>query len=1188
VSGAPPPLSDEQRAAVERREGDLLLAAGAGSGKTTVMVERFVAAVREDGVEVGRLLAITFTEKAAAELQARIRRRFLELGEDERARETEGGAISTIHGFCAGLLSSYPLLAGIDPRFSVLEATQADRLERSAFAGALEDFLDAGGPAALDLVAAYGAERLRAAMLDVHAELRSRGEALELPPPPPRPPVALGALVEELEAAAGELGAELRGAKPGATVTRALGALEAGTRRLPEASRLDEPPLPSVLDELALPKGNGHALASAACERYRSAHAALERAWRDHHAAAAYVRMGDLLRRHASRYAALKAERSALDFADLELGAFGLLSAHPELRERVADRFAQVMVDEFQDVNALQLRLLGLLTRENLFTVGDELQSIYGFRHAEVELFRARRAALAPAGLTATLTRSYRGRAELLDALNAAFAPIFGSSFTPLRVGREREPADLPGSPPRVELLVTDCGADWSGVELLPPGLPPAAQPWRLAEARLLAQRVRELIDAGHAAADVVVLLRATGDLGLYERALEDQAVPTYVIGGRGYWAHRQVQDLIAYLSVLANPREALRLYEVLASPLVGLSSDGLVLVGAAARARGRDPWSVLGAAFAPAEGAAAGEPIPGLGAEDRARLARALPWLVAERRSAPRRSLEALLDRALDRTGYDLAVLRMPGGPRRLANARKLMRLAREHEAREGRELRGFLDAMAERAGEDLEQSRETEAPVEGEALDAVRVMTIHRAKGLEFEVVCVADLGRQPPAGGQELLRLGRDGQVGMRLATLDGSPTRPALAWEEVGARADAAAAAEEERLFWVAMTRARERLILSGGVRCARWPERRRTSPPLGWIGPAFVGEITALAAAQDGVPHGVASHPSDPRVRVSWALNRPDSVGAVLRSESLAPVPGEEPAAAPALAAAPSSGSFAFAAAVPAASAPRPLSYSALERHARCAYRFYLEDVLGLPEREEAAAHEPAGGLAAAVRGSIVHALLERLDLAAPSVPGAAELTAVAGELGAVLSAEEAEEIRELVAGFGGSALCARVAAAQGVRREERFAFALASPSAPSAVMAGAFDAIGWEGERALVVDYKSNRLAGRSPEAVVEESYGVQRLVYALAALRAGAREAEVAFAFLERSEEPASRTFAAAEAPALEDALAGRAAAVRTGAFPVSDTPGWELCRGCPGRGTLCSHPLPATERRPTLVPAP
>lgn len=1183
--GGSPVLSDEQRAAVERREGDLLLAAGAGSGKTTVLVERFVAAVREDGVEVGRLLAITFTEKAAAELQGRIRRRFLEHGEDERARETEGGAISTIHGFCARLLRAHPLLAGIDPRFYVLEATQADRLERSAFAAALEDFLGAGGSAALDLVAAYGAERLRSAMLDVHAELRSRGEAVELPPLLPRPPVALVTLVEELQAAASELGAELGAAKPGVTVTRALDALEAGTRCLPALTRDEEPPLPSILEELTLPKGNGHALASEACARYRSALAALLAVCRDHHAAAAYALMGDLLRRHAARYAAVKAERSALDFADLELGAFRLLFAHPNLRERFAARFAQVMVDEFQDTNALQLRLLGLLARENLFTVGDELQSIYGFRHAEVELFRDRRATLAPAGRALTLTRNYRARLELLDALNAAFAPVFGAGFTPLRAGRGSEPADPPGSPPRLELLVTDCGADWSAVELVPPGLPGAAQPWRLAEARLLAQRVRELIDAGHAASEVVVLLRATGDLGLYERALEDQGVPTYVIGGRGYWAHRQVQDLIAYLSVLANPREALRLYEVLASPLVGVSSDALVLMGAAARERGRDPWSVLRAAFAPAENGSAPEPIAGLGAEDRARLARAVPWLVAERRSAPRRSLEALLDRALSQTGYDLAVLRMPGGPRRLANARKLMRLAREHEAREGRDLRGFLDAMAERAGEDLEQSRETEAPVEGEALDAVRVMTIHRAKGLEFDVVCVADLGRQPPAGGQELLRLGRDGRVGMRLATLDGSPTQPALAWEEVGAQADAAAAEEEERLFWVAMTRARERLILSGGVRCARWPERRRTSPPLAWIGPAFVGAIAALAATEDGAPHGIASHPDDPRARVAWTLNRPDTVGEVLRRESLAPVPGEEQGE---IAASSPGGTFAATPVLPAALAPRPLSYSALERAARCGYRFYLEDVLGLPEREEPASPDPAGGLAPTARGSIVHALLERLDLAAPSVPNAAEITAVAGEHGAVLGAEEAEELGEMVAGFGASELCARLSAARGLRREERFVFALESPGVPRLSMTGAFDAIGWEGERALIVDYKTNRLAGRSPEAVVEESYGVQRLVYALAALRAGAREAKVAFAFLERPEEPVSRTFAAAEAPTLERELAARAAALHGGAFPVSDAPGWELCRGCPGRGTLCSHSRPATEqRRPALAPA-
>ena len=132
----------------------------------------------------------------------------------------------------------------------------------------------------------------------------------------------------------------------------------------------------------------------------------------------------------------------------------------------------------------------------------------------------------------------------------------------------------------------------------------------------------------------------------------------------------------------------------------------------------------------------------------DRDLLARFADWFAIERTAAARAGIEELIDRAVERTGYDLAVLAMPGGPRRLANVRKLMRLAREHEAAHGPDLRGFLDLVGSRAqpGFGAGEARESEAPVEGEALDAVRLMTIHRAKGLEFEVVCVADLGRGP----------------------------------------------------------------------------------------------------------------------------------------------------------------------------------------------------------------------------------------------------------------------------------------------------------------------------------------------------------------------------------------------------------------------------------------------------------
>ena len=241
------------------------------------------------------------------------------------------------------------------------------------------------------------------------------------------------------------------------------------------------------------------------------------------------------------------------------------------------------------------------------------------------------------------------------------------------------------------------------------------------------------------------MLVRATASLRLFEQALEERGLPTYVVGGRGYWSQEQVRDGVAYLAVLANPRDEGRALRVLASPFCGLGSDGLVLL-AAGGPRGRRR-RVGGAARGRRAAAAARR-----GAGSRrcppttaTRLARFARFFAAERAQAERLPPEALLERAIAATGYDLAVLARAGGERRLANLRKLMRLAREYERAEGRDLRGFLDFAAT---QDLAEAREGEAPLEAEGLDAVRLMTIHRAKGLEFPVVCVADLGRPAPA--------------------------------------------------------------------------------------------------------------------------------------------------------------------------------------------------------------------------------------------------------------------------------------------------------------------------------------------------------------------------------------------------------------------------------------------------------
>ena len=743
-------FTPQQRAAIDARTGSSLLAANAGSGKTAVMVERIAAAVREDEVPVSGILALTFTEKAAGELAERLRRRLTELGEDEHARAVDGAWIGTIHGFCARLLRSQPLAAGLDPRFEVLEAPSAERLAGAAYERALESWARKEGAAAIDLAASYG-PALRDLILNASATLRARGhERPRLTIPPPRPVPDPAPLARAREAALQDL--FLAGA--GARVTAARAALEV----CGEVLGAEGVPWPGALTAAELKYG-AKALQSEPCEAYRTAWGAYRAACADFHARGALQLLDALLDRFGAAYEAAKAERAAVDFDDLELRAQRLLDDE-KTRQRWSERFELIMIDEFQDTNAVQLGILQALERDNLFAVGDEFQSIYRFRHADVSIFRDRARELPPEQVR-WLAVNFRSEEELLDVLNAAFAPELGERFSPLKAGRKEIPMDKhgalrlfaldpPAGPPHVELLVTTTqGWDDRADEL---GLAQGGdQPWRRAEARLIADRLRTELQNGRRAGDMVVLVRATASLRLLEEALEEQGLPTYVVGGRGYWSQEQVRDGLAWLRVLANPQDEEALLTVLASPFHGARTDELILLTQDGRARG-SLWAAV---------QATGSKVAKL--------------LEAEREHAQRAPLEVLLERAIVATGYDLATLARPGGDRRLANLRKLMRLAGEYERAEGRDLRGFLaDAQAR----DLAEAREGEAALESEGLDAVRLMTIHRAKGLEFPVVCVADLGRKA-GGSRSPLLVEPDGTPGLRLAPLGGGDTIPTTA-------------------------------------------------------------------------------------------------------------------------------------------------------------------------------------------------------------------------------------------------------------------------------------------------------------------------------------------------------------------------------------------------------------------------
>lgn len=1204
------PFTPEQADAIARREGPLLLSANAGSGKTSVLTERFVRSVLEDGVEPGRILAITFTDKAAGELRTRVRARFVELGRRDRARDLDAAWISTFHGLCARVLRAHAVRAGLDPAFAVMEDAEARDVRSTAFERALATFLADGRSEALDVVAAYGVDALQALIGNVCDQLRSSGMTRpSLPAVDARPPDP-AALARAMERA----GAELDPLDAKRSVVAARSAL-ARCRDLLAVTGAE--PALAALDAAAFKPGNTKALKGDGCTAYLEALDAFATAWRDTLAARAVGLLDELLGGYADTYAAAKRARAALDFDDLELLTRDLLRGVPAIRAAYAERFTRVMVDEFQDTNATQLELLGLLG-EDRFVVGDELQSIYGFRHADVRIFRAQRAALQQVGAAAELAANFRSRPDILAVLDDAMGELHGAAHVPFVAGRSPD-----GQPdgPVVELLLTDGDA----VEAWPAELLaslPAASPKRRAEARVVAQRVAELVRGeGVPASDVVVLLRAATDMAVFERALEEQGLSTLAAGGRGYWGRQQVLDLCAYLGALANPRDELALFGLLASPLVGVSADGLAILARSAKQGMR--WEAL-----IAEGQALADLLP---EADRDALANFCPWFVVEREHAPRRGLDELLQRVVDRTGYDLHVLGLPGGRRRWANVLKLQRLAAGFEARRGRDVRGLIDlATAELEAE----ARETDAPVELGDATAIRLMTMHAAKGLEFPVVVVADLGRPGNNSSDDLLV--RGDRVGLRLRTVDGGSAK-ALAFDALREAQQTADMEEERRILHVAMTRAEERLILSGTFEADKWLGAPAPAvAPLRWLAPRFVAGLGGVVEhAPEAAPVPADPRPGPPRSRVAvrvfrepppQALQTPSPIAAEASGPGVpepavaessggqltfdlfaepapeprrvfaeaprepAAAPGQSPAPAPAASPGPP-GVDAAPRAVPAAPArplPATLSYSSLAAYDRCAYRWYLERILRLPREDPgpalARAERPPGpvpdGLDALTRGSLAHQLLEDLDFARPEPPTEEAVRAAAALIEAELTDADVTDLQHLVAAFAQSTLAARLAQAQDVRREHGFVVGLGDERAP--LLNGVVDVIAFEESGgALIVDYKSDVVgADTDLEAYVEGDYGAQRRIYALAALGAGATDVEVSHLFLHRPAHPATAIYDRADIPRLRQELDQLVAGIAAEQFTPTERPHRGLCLTCPGRRALCHHPEELTLR--------
>jgi ATP-dependent helicase/nuclease subunit A len=1157
----------EQAAAIAVSGRDVLLEAGAGTGKTGVMVERYCRLVCDDDVSPDAILAFTFTDKAAAELRQRIRAelaRRAEAGSERAAAVLVGiGAawVTTIHGFCNRLLAAHPVAAGIDPGFRVLDAPEAARAAREAFDAALAEFLEDGDAGREETVAAYDVEGLRGLTIGIHDELRSRGTAApKLPePPPPDPAAALARAAE----AARECLAELKESDPKRELLeRALATLSA-----PDAA-----PGIDALRSLAIDSKAKPLLP------YREAiEAAISRCAEAGEGGEAYRQLGELLHLFATAFERVKERRSGIDFEDLQILAARLLE-RAEIGEAYRSRFKHLLVDEFQDTNRLQLRLIEALRGpgSELVVVGDEFQSIYGFRHADLEVFRHQRELIEqrPDAELLELSGNFRSRPQVIAAVNHFGAALLGPSFRPLRVGTEPDP-ETAASEPAVELLLTARdGWDEEGIELEPAidGRTPLNC---LAEARFLAARLRALADAGHQRGEMVVLLRAFTHLDAYEDSLQRAGLAPYVVGGRGYWSQQQVSDVCALLATIANPLDDQALFGALASPACGVAPDTLWLLRAAAGRR-RHVWPALerlvGAGEAEVEEPERLTQIP---QPERELLGQFVARIASLRERRPRLGLAALIEAASTETGYDLAVLMRAAGESRFANVRKLMRLAAEFESREGRDLRGLLDYLAVRAEGDAEAQAATAA----EGHDGVRIMTVHNAKGLEFGVVAVPDLSRSLLAGSRApLLSLGREQppRVGMQWRRL-GRSSINLYAYGELYEEAKQRDAEEGLRLFHVAATRAKRRLILSGVVK----PEPAREVKPST---PVVERLVAALGVERDA-DTVVSVAPPQPRAgleasfapaEVAVGVNLPsaeraaelravrrDTAGERELGEGPPPLVRRRPPIVPS----------------------RPLSYTAISAYEECPYRFYMERVLGLPSRGGASSRiavqtsaAPAEGSPSAreertAQGAAIHALLEWSQANAWAEPTAELALRHAVAAGLELDRVDADELLAPVREWLESPLRGRIGdEATRVRAEVPILLGIGD-----AVLRGSIDLLVERGDGApLVVDYKTDRLGGSDPAGHARR-YETQRAIYGLAVAESlGAAEVEVAYVFLERPREPVLSRLERAEMTAARQHLAATIKRIGAGEFEVAavERRSWDLCRGCPALGNLCSGP--------------
>lgn len=844
-------LMPQQLQIVKTLDRPLFVSAGAGSGKTFTLTRRIVYALSpESGPFVEHLdqvLAITFTKDAAAEIRDRVRRALIDEGMDEEALTVDDAWISTIHGMCSRILRAHALELGIDPEFTVL--TDTDELMDQAVEHVLGRATapDAAPELAASLKALYawypmageggsfgGGTTIKGLVRDL-LELSS-----QLPGGMDDARVARGqadtsALADAYRAA---LGASKAATEKAQTALDAIDAFEASGKTMEDAARLMMScTMPRA--SKAFPKEQVELLKAEAADAFINIVLAC--------GGPALDALVGLARAVEAEYRALKAAQSALDNNDLLRMAYEALRDYPAIRAAYEGRFKMVMIDEFQDTDQMQVDLIRYLTgagERALCTVGDAQQSIYRFRGAEVEVFRrqerkvgssaapeATAVADAPAGELVKLVRNFRSHDEVLRYV----ARVFDGDDGGLMQGF----LDLEASDGRKDTLVADASRRQA---LFVAG--GSTQERTQAKARAIAERFRALADAGQPQGGMVLLLGRMTNADVYAQAFRDQGLDCVIAGGSVFAQAAEVQTVRALACALANPADTAQgLMPLLASPMFALGAqEFLALATKLDSETGETSRRNIDA------GIMSDSDVPGL--QGLPLVTRAREVLRYALRRVGRDSFAAIARDAVNASGWFVRLAQCgPEGKAIAANVLKALDAVAEAEAEFGNSPRSIALAF-----DRFLAGKEAPGALNEEGDGAVRIMTVHASKGLEYPVVAVAEcFGVRKPSGAAQMGRVEGGAQVVALPARFDGvkladgtfvkgddvkkqfehvfkgkgaSPWLPPELMEDVCATGSPAEAfarlrnddlqlslEERARLLYVAMTRARELVILA---------------------------------------------------------------------------------------------------------------------------------------------------------------------------------------------------------------------------------------------------------------------------------------------------------------------------------------------------------------------------------------